>query len=303
MFESQDIYLKLLNSLPLNEAPLERCRVTGNIGRHAPHGKAFRMTGQFWTHEYMPNPYYEMRPEQSIDSLIAEKQKNYDYPLLEEFGSDKEAVVDALREDRRNYIEEDEEFPNDFIGKWLTVSVADPLVVRVLTEPFVTFKPQTGVLNGITKDPIFVFDTGETEISWQQYYSEAEDGKAEVTLVDYKEPDNSLYIPEPRNNTEIEKLYLGGPPTFAQWIKYYENVWGAFPEDKRWYWIRKYRKEGIPFADDPLRDFEFSLGNVARLKKRTIIKPEKPKHRWIIRPGQEDLADHLDKVERGEIEF
>ena len=303
MVESNDPYLTLLTSLPISEAPLERCRVTENIGRHAPFGKAFRLTGQFSVREVNPHPFTEMRPQQSIDSLIAEKQKNYDYPLLEEFGSDKEAVVDALREDRRNYIDEDEEFPNDFIGKWLTVSVGDPLVVRVLTEPFVTFKPQTGVLNGITKDTIFVSDTGQIDVSWEQYYAEVENGEAKVELVDYNEQHTSLFIPVEKDKSKLEKLLLGGPPTFAQWIKYYENVWGAFPEDNRWYWIRKYRNEGIPFADDPLRDFEFNLGSVARLKKRAIIKPEKSKHRRIIRPGQEDLADHLDKVERGEIEF
>jgi hypothetical protein len=311
-----DTAAKFLESLPLGDAPLEYCHVSKETGRKAPLGKAFRMTGQFWKEQDYSNYYENEAPLQSTALFIADNQEHYDW-LLAEFGGDEERALEELRSDLKDNEFEFEDVPSEFTGKWLVVRLGNPLSVRVKQDPMVLAQRQTlGIVRPPEKDsyedPIIMHDYGPLQLVWYQYCADGVVGKCNVELVDYEEPEESLFVPEPENTSQIElPEYLTPTPKSTEYPEYYRQVLGIeLTEEGRLALMRSRRWERDIFtgrrrtlSDDPLRHFLLPKRRVDTPKKREIVLPEREKRRWIIKPGQEHLVERYRKIERGEIQF
>lgn len=307
---------QFLDGLLLADAPLEYCHVSKETGRKAPIGKAFRMTGQFWLNQDHFNDYFNGPPLQSTALFIADHQEHYDW-LLDEFGGNEEKALKELRKDKKDRDFDFEDVPSEFTGKWLVVRLGEPLSVRVKQNPIVWAERQTMAVirphgEDSDEDPLVLDNYGPLEVVWNQYCADGIVGKCSVELVDYEEPEESLFIPDTRDTSQIEKPeYLSPTPKSTEYPDYYREVFGIeLTEEGRLELMRARRWErdivtGMrrTLAVDPLRHFLLPKRRVHTPSKPEIVRLEREPRRWIIKPGEEHIVDRYRKIERGEVQF
>lgn len=288
-----------LDSLPLTESPLEHCPVTNEMGRRAPFGKAFRISGQFWVEKNFFNDYTGFKPSPSLEAFKDENRKHYSW-LLDEFGGDEKRALKELVGDVEDFAGEYDDLPKEFMGKWLVVSPGRPVTVKVKENIIAWVERQNmGIIDDLTpetkKEPIIISDFGDREVIWNQYYANAILGECKIDLVDFEEEAEPLYVPEPVDQSKIEKVEYLQTPASHEYSEYYGRALGRkWSEEERLNFMRNRRRWGDPLSDDPLKDFVMPDQEVITPPRPKISHPEKPKRKWIIRPEEEKYLDQED---------
>lgn len=278
----------ILESLSLRDVSLERNPVTGELGWRAPENFAFRITGQFAIQaDQSRNDTAIVRPEESLDLMIAENREAYERYLGQTKGNKKRALR-LLIEDLEYFPGERSTPPTFFEGKWLVVRPnIDGSPAEIYSEDFSYKEPELiikeeldiktsprvivfhGKENGRDKDYSFI-DEIDPEIIWTQWYAEVNPGVCQITMVEREEGQQTLFVPRRRPENEIELPI----PEFT--TERYERAYGEnyvpMTDKQRHALIEEGRAIGMPFADDPLKDFVF-----VKLPKLRLPKSARPR--------------------------
>jgi hypothetical protein len=259
---------QILRGLPLETCEYTTDPETNEDGWHAPQGYIFRMSGRFTLQtDQSPTCMSHDMPLESTEMYIAEHQERYNELFIQTHGDKKQAFELLIENDSDLF---GYTLPVTFEGKWLTADNSKwrYLNVREEVQPYVN-DSFIGQIKNISPDknketPLIFSTKGmpqHTFVEWKQLYVQADLGFCTVELVPYEEPEPVLSIPDMKADDTTIQLPLGSTTNneSVMYIEAYEIRYGVkFTEAEKLDYIRWRRERGVPFADDPLRDFVFS---------------------------------------------
>jgi hypothetical protein len=272
--QNQEFVQEILRNIPLETCTLETDPVTGIEGWHAPYGKAFQITGRFIIFSNTSAGDFSVcRPIPSEEEYISMYHEQYE-SFLKETQGDQEEAVSLLIDDNDDELYLDYP-PTSFEGKWLNLEQYGgnqiKLDVREDIQPYIDDGFFLAINNltpdGDKKNPLFCTTDGMKQfqfVQWHQEYAEVCLGFCTIQLIDYNEPERTLFSPEKKDDAENTILVAeeGSGVTSDDLISSYEELMKITLTDEEREQMRKeqiqlHREVCRPLKDDPLRDFAF----------------------------------------------